>query len=154
MYPELSDSKNEVMGLVRLGITMLARASSNLTVNQWVERQGRETVKYGHETRGTRNQQWLCWRGPAAIYPTDWKIWVIGHAGPENQEWLLANASSNLSDSPNILTLKMATEFLPKPWRTFSILRGVFPEAKLHIMKYLLDLMFFLNWILRLWSSS
>jgi Zn ribbon nucleic-acid-binding protein len=30
-----------------------------------------ETVKYGNESPGTRNQAWLCWRGPAAICPTD-----------------------------------------------------------------------------------
>jgi hypothetical protein len=33
--------------------------------------QSRERVNYGHGSWGTRNQQWLCWRGPAAIYPTD-----------------------------------------------------------------------------------
>jgi hypothetical protein len=33
-------------------------------------REGRETAKYGHEFRGTPNQERLCWRGPAAIYPT------------------------------------------------------------------------------------
>jgi hypothetical protein len=26
-----------------------------------------QTVKYGHEFRGTRNSKWLCWRRPAAI---------------------------------------------------------------------------------------
>jgi hypothetical protein len=26
-----------------------------------------ETVKYGHESRGIRTQEWLLWRGPAAI---------------------------------------------------------------------------------------
>jgi hypothetical protein len=30
--------------------------------------QGRQTVKYGHESRGTRNQESLCWRGPVAIW--------------------------------------------------------------------------------------
>jgi hypothetical protein len=25
----------------------------------------------------TQNQEWLCWRGPAAIYPTDRPRWVI-----------------------------------------------------------------------------
>jgi hypothetical protein len=33
--------------------------------------QSRERVKYGHEFSETRNQERLCWRGPAAIYPTD-----------------------------------------------------------------------------------
>jgi hypothetical protein len=32
--------------------------------------QSRQTVKYGHESRGARNQESLCWRGPAAIYWT------------------------------------------------------------------------------------
>jgi hypothetical protein len=32
--------------------------------------QRRETLKYGRESRGTRNQEWLFWRRPAAIYPT------------------------------------------------------------------------------------
>jgi hypothetical protein len=30
--------------------------------------QGRQRVKYGHESRGARNQDSLCWRGSAAIY--------------------------------------------------------------------------------------
>jgi hypothetical protein len=29
--------------------------------------QSRQTVKYGHESRGTKNQEPLCWRGPAAV---------------------------------------------------------------------------------------
>jgi hypothetical protein len=29
----------------------------------------REAVKCSHESRGTGNQEWLFWRGPAAIYP-------------------------------------------------------------------------------------
>jgi hypothetical protein len=33
--------------------------------------QRHEAVKYGHESRGTRNQESLCWRGPAAVYQTD-----------------------------------------------------------------------------------
>jgi hypothetical protein len=32
--------------------------------------QSRERVKYGHESRVTRNQEWLCWWGPTAIYLT------------------------------------------------------------------------------------
>jgi hypothetical protein len=27
--------------------------------------QSRQTIKYGHESRGTLNQESLCWRGPA-----------------------------------------------------------------------------------------
>jgi hypothetical protein len=38
---------------------------------------GRETVEYGHESRGNRNQEWLCWRVPAAIYPTDRLSWPV-----------------------------------------------------------------------------
>jgi hypothetical protein len=29
--------------------------------------QNRLTVKYGHESRGSRNRESLCWRGPIAI---------------------------------------------------------------------------------------
>jgi hypothetical protein len=32
--------------------------------------QSRQTVKYGYESRETRNQEPLCWRGPAAVYWT------------------------------------------------------------------------------------
>jgi hypothetical protein len=32
--------------------------------------QSRETEKFSRESRGTRNQEWQCWRGSAAIYPT------------------------------------------------------------------------------------
>jgi hypothetical protein len=42
---------------------------------EWSEgSHSRQTVKYGLESRGTRNQESLCWRGPAAI---DW----TGHTG-------------------------------------------------------------------------
>jgi hypothetical protein len=30
----------------------------------------REAVKYGHESRGTLNEELLCLRGPAETYPT------------------------------------------------------------------------------------
>jgi hypothetical protein len=29
--------------------------------------QSRQTAEYGHDSRGTRKQVSLCWRGPAAI---------------------------------------------------------------------------------------
>jgi hypothetical protein len=32
--------------------------------------QSRQTVNYGRESRGSRNQESLCWRGPATIYWT------------------------------------------------------------------------------------
>jgi hypothetical protein len=38
-----------------------------------------ERATYGHEFRGARNQEWLCWRGPEAISQTrqdDSCIWV------------------------------------------------------------------------------
>jgi hypothetical protein len=42
--------------------------------SRWLQDpQSRETVKYGHESRGTRNQEWLCWRGPPGIYQKDSK---------------------------------------------------------------------------------
>jgi hypothetical protein len=31
---------------------------------------GCETAENGHKSHETQNQEWLCWRGPAAIYPT------------------------------------------------------------------------------------
>jgi hypothetical protein len=35
----------------------------------WPDRasESRQIVKYGHESRGTWNQESLCWRGPAAV---------------------------------------------------------------------------------------
>jgi hypothetical protein len=33
-----------------------------------IQTESHETVKQGHESRGTWKQEWLCWRGPAAIY--------------------------------------------------------------------------------------
>jgi hypothetical protein len=39
--------------------------------NRWSDGfQSRQRVKYGHEPRESRNQESLCWRGPAAIYWT------------------------------------------------------------------------------------
>jgi hypothetical protein len=29
-----------------------------------------QILKYGHSSRGTRNQEWLCWRRTAVIYPS------------------------------------------------------------------------------------
>jgi hypothetical protein len=46
---------------------VLARASSNVTDRSY-DSQSRETEKYGHESRGSLTQEWLCWRGPAEIY--------------------------------------------------------------------------------------
>jgi hypothetical protein len=44
-----------------------------LQYRQWLlqDSQTLKTLKYDHESCGTRNQEWLCWRGPAVIYPTD-----------------------------------------------------------------------------------
>jgi hypothetical protein len=34
--------------------------------------QGREMLKYGHESRGVWKQEWLCWRGPTVLtWPTN-----------------------------------------------------------------------------------
>jgi hypothetical protein len=33
--------------------------------------QNTEREKHGRESRGTLNQERLCWQGPAAVYPTD-----------------------------------------------------------------------------------
>jgi hypothetical protein len=44
----------------------------------------RERAKCGHESRGTRNQEWLCWRQPTAIYLSVFlyvRLWVA-----ENQQ--------------------------------------------------------------------
>jgi hypothetical protein len=45
----------------------------------------RETVKYSFESRGTRNQERLCWRGPAAICRTNWNfcMWMLTVKEPE-----------------------------------------------------------------------
>jgi hypothetical protein len=45
--------------------------------------QSHETVNYGHESRGTRNEVWLCWGGPAAIYSTD----IILPSVSKSHEW-------------------------------------------------------------------
>jgi hypothetical protein len=39
--------------------------------------QSRQRVKYGHEFRGTRNEDSLCWRGPSANYwiGQDWNVY-------------------------------------------------------------------------------
>jgi hypothetical protein len=82
--------------------------------NQWdmVSHKSHERVKYGHGSHRTRNQEWLYWRGPAAIYltqprvvlqlPESWdsKIWsqVLWDSEPRN---VLARAGSNLPDQKN-----------------------------------------------------
>jgi hypothetical protein len=42
-------------------------------------------VEYGHESRETGNQEWLCWRAPAAIYPNDQSalsfMWAVAVRG-------------------------------------------------------------------------
>jgi hypothetical protein len=42
---------------------LLARTRSNLAVSKLHDSQNHETVKYGHESRGTRTQKRLYWRG-------------------------------------------------------------------------------------------
>jgi hypothetical protein len=60
-----------------------------------------ETVKYGHESCGTLNQEWLCWWEPAAIYITQpsgvmrqsntvWVLWAL-----EPRMTVVAKTSSN-----------------------------------------------------------
>jgi hypothetical protein len=47
-----------------------SKVVNHLRINQdksFVGSQSHQTVKYGHESRGTRSQESLCWRGPAAI---------------------------------------------------------------------------------------
>jgi hypothetical protein len=70
--------------------------------------QSRETEKYSYESCETQNQEWLCWRGLAAIYLTwhrtaglscetgkygSWVLW-----GLNSRMTVLARASSNLRD--------------------------------------------------------
>jgi hypothetical protein len=50
----------------RSGKLLLGLASSAIRVSS-EDAQSRQTVKYGLESRGARNQESLCWRGPAAI---------------------------------------------------------------------------------------
>jgi hypothetical protein len=42
----------------------------------------RETAILGHESRAARNKKLICWREPAAIYPTDLEPFPI----PEPRE--------------------------------------------------------------------
>jgi hypothetical protein len=84
--------------------------------------QSRQRVKNGHESRGTRNQESLCWRGqqqfssqwPVVVTPLPsskrrlyfktrkslekTKIWSWVWRGPKPKTTLLARASSNLLD--------------------------------------------------------
>jgi hypothetical protein len=70
--------------------------------------QSRQTVKYGHVSYENWNQEWLCWRGSVAIYPTqvgwvEWlpepsdnKIWLWVLRDSEPRMIVLARTSSNL----------------------------------------------------------
>jgi hypothetical protein len=52
-----------------LGLQILVKWSSDFQKGASSEGfQSRQTLQYGHESRGTRNREWLCWRRPAAIY--------------------------------------------------------------------------------------
>jgi hypothetical protein len=87
-------------GDMKPGTTALARTKSNPTDQPaWVIpllsskrsphfkiRESWKRTKYGHRFRRTLNQDWLCWREPAAIYPTDqpggggvspWRNWFV-----------------------------------------------------------------------------
>jgi hypothetical protein len=45
--------------------------SFSIPPKRWSEgSQSCELVKYGHESHGTRNQESLCWRGPASFFWT------------------------------------------------------------------------------------
>jgi hypothetical protein len=41
-----------------------------MEASQWVGGESRETLNYGYEFQESRNQEWLCWLGPAGIYRT------------------------------------------------------------------------------------
>jgi hypothetical protein len=59
-------------------MTVLVRASNNLPEWPTTSVRSCKTKKFGHETCKTWKQEWVCWRGPTAIYLTDWSShsWV------------------------------------------------------------------------------
>jgi hypothetical protein len=75
MTPRVVREKNTVMSPAGLGTKNDCAGEDHQgftrpTEMQLQDFQSGETVKYGHDSRGTRDQERLCWRGPAAIYPT------------------------------------------------------------------------------------
>jgi hypothetical protein len=79
--------------------------------------------KYNHESRGTRNQDWLCWRGPAAIYPTDRIQWVgvrPSHRSKGPSEQQLSEPSLLLKRWPHFKTVLARTRS-NLPYRPHSV---------------------------------
>jgi hypothetical protein len=48
-----------------------------------------ETVKYGHESKGTRTREKLCWRGPVA-YTKDRPVFSSEHLRVQGREWSMS----------------------------------------------------------------
>jgi hypothetical protein len=62
---------------------------------QFHDSQSQETVKYGHESREIRNQEWLCWRGPAAIYQTRPELREVRDSESIKRQCEMPNNSNN-----------------------------------------------------------
>jgi hypothetical protein len=57
-----------------------------------------KTVRYGHETKGTRTQERLCWRGPAA-YTKD-KLVLSSERAPHKNRTVIVKSNTYLVVSP------------------------------------------------------
>jgi hypothetical protein len=56
-----------------LNVYILCIINQSLRASDSEGSQSRQRVKYFHESRGTRNQRSLCWRGPAEILQSVFK---------------------------------------------------------------------------------
>jgi hypothetical protein len=73
-------------------------------LTDWRETASRKvTLTLVHESCGSQNQEWVCWGGPAAIYPTNWvsQSWVESRQLRTNCE-MVASQQQQVSESSRI----------------------------------------------------
>jgi hypothetical protein len=100
--------------LLFLTPSSLVQDITDRLTSEWPEgSQSRRTTKYGHESRGILNQESLCCRGSAAIYPTRLTDRIHNEPSPlkishTNLNWtnhinyLRVILDSKITDSPYI----------------------------------------------------
>jgi hypothetical protein len=69
---EEAESGNDCAGETSINLT--DRVGDYRLRSKFYDSQSHETVKYRHKSLGTRNQEGLCWREPAAVFQISRKL--------------------------------------------------------------------------------
>jgi hypothetical protein len=77
MESEINECNNSSGVVSNLASYILHPSVHYLEEIQLHDSQSHETLKYDHESRVARNQEWLCWRNHQQIYPTGGSVFKI-----------------------------------------------------------------------------